>query len=209
VTGIWEREALPRLMNVLLASGEVDRHRREATRGLEGAVLEIGFGSGRNVPFYPPEVGEVFAVDPSGVGRKLAAKRVAATTIPIRFVGLDAQQIPLDDDRVDAALCTFTLCTVPDATAALREVRRVLRPGGRLHFLEHGLAADPAVAARQHRLNGMQRRLFGGCHLDRPIDRLVEGAGLEIAELDTGWMRAPAVMRPWNYLYTGVASRSD
>jgi ubiquinone/menaquinone biosynthesis C-methylase UbiE len=207
VTGIWEREAVPRLTNVLLASGEVNRHRADAVRGLSGTVLEIGFGSGRNVPFYPSEITEVLAVDPSSVGRKLGAKRVAASPVPVRYAGLDGQELPLEDGSVDAGLCTFTLCTIPDTTAALRELRRVLRPGGRFHFLEHGLAPDPAVAARQHRLNGIQQRLFGGCHLDRPIDELVASAGFEVADLDTGWMRGPAFLKPWNYLYHGVAQR--
>jgi ubiquinone/menaquinone biosynthesis C-methylase UbiE len=207
VTGIWEREVVPRLTNLLMASGEINRHRIDAVRGLSGTVLEIGFGSGRNVPFYPSEVTEVLAVDPSGVGRKLGAKRVGASPVPVRYVGLDGQELPLEDGTADAALCTFTLCTIPDAAAALREVRRVLRPGGRFHFLEHGLAPDPAIAARQHRLNGIQKRVFGGCHLDRPIDVLVASADFEVAELDTGWMRAPAFMKPWNYLYHGVAQR--
>jgi SAM-dependent methyltransferase len=209
VTGIWESQAVPRLTNVFLSSREVDRHRIDAVRGLAGTVLEIGFGSGRNVPFYPTEIEQVLAVEPSSVGRKLGAKRVAASTSPIRQVGLDGQALPLEDASVDAALCTFTLCTIPDATAALAEVRRTLRPGGRLHLLEHGLAPDPAVAARQHRLNGMQQRIFAGCNLDRPIDLLIDAAGFDVAELDTEWMKGPAFLKPWNNLYIGAARRSD
>ncbi len=209
MTAIWETQAVPRLTNLLLSSREVGRHRSEAVRGLAGTVLEIGFGSGLNVPFYPSEVEQVLAVEPSSVGRKLSAKRVAAGSSPIRHVGLDGQKLPLEDSSVDAALSTFTLCTIPDAMAALCEVRRALRPAGRLHFLEHGLAPDPAVAARQHRLNGIQQKVFAGCHLDRPIDRLLVDAGFAVAELDTGWMQGPALLKPWSYLYTGVAVPSS
>ncbi len=209
MTGLWESQVVPRLTNAFLSSREVDGHRRDAVRGLSGTVLEIGFGSGRNVPFYPSEVDAVLAVDPSSVGRKLGAKRVAASSAPIRYVGLDGQDLGLEDASVDTALCTFTLCTIPDAGSALREVARVLRPGGRFHFLEHGLAPDADVAARQHKWNGMQQRVFGGCNLDRPIDRIIEGAGFEVAELETGWMAGPAFFKPWNYLYAGVARRSD
>jgi ubiquinone/menaquinone biosynthesis C-methylase UbiE len=207
--GVWEDQALPRLTNVLLSTKEHGRRRGAAVRGLNGTVLEIGFGSGRNVPFYPSEVEEVLAVEPSDVAKTLSTKRVAASPIPVRQIGLDGEELPLEDASVDAALSTFTLCTIPDVTAALREVRRVLRPGGRLHFLEHGLAPEPGVAARQHRLNGLQQKVFGGCNLDRPIDHLVEEAGFDVVELDTDWMPAPSFMKPWNYLYSGVARRSD
>ncbi len=208
MTGVWESQAVPRLTNLLLASREVGRHRSEAVRGLAGTVLEIGFGSGLNVPFYPSEVEQVLAVEPSSVGRKLASRRVAAAMTPIRHVGLDGQDLALEDGSVDAVLSTFTLCTIPDASAALGELRRVLRPGGALHVLEHGLAPDPAVAARQHRLNGMQQRLFGGCNLDRPMDRIVDAAGFDVDQLENDWMPGPSFLKPWNYLYIGAARRS-
>ncbi len=125
----------------------------------------------------------------------------------MQFVGLDGAHLPLDDASVDAALSTFTLCTIPDVTSALSEVRRVLRPGGTFHFLEHGLCPDPAVAHKQHRFNGLQQRLCGGCHLDRPIDALVSEAGFEITELEHDQMPGPTFMLPWGYLYEGVATR--
>jgi ubiquinone/menaquinone biosynthesis C-methylase UbiE len=170
-------------------------------------VLEIGFGSGLNLPEYPATVERVLAVDPSGVGRTLAAKRIAASPIPVEFVGLDGQDIPLGDASVDAALSTFTLCTIPDPTRALAEVRRVIRPNGRLHFLEHGLCPDPDVARWQHRCNGMQQRVAGGCNLDRAVDRLVDDAGFEIEALANGFLDGPKPMRPWGYLYEGRARR--
>jgi ubiquinone/menaquinone biosynthesis C-methylase UbiE len=181
--------------------------RRRAVDSLSGEVVEIGFGSGLNVPLYPPEVTRVYAVDPSMVGRKLSQERVDASPIAVDFVGLDGAHLPLDDESVDDALSTFTLCTIPDVTSALSEVRRVLKPGGTFHFLEHGLCPDPAVARQQHRFNGLQQRLAGGCHLDRPIDALVREAGFEITEIEHDNMPGPKFMLPWGYLYEGVATR--
>jgi ubiquinone/menaquinone biosynthesis C-methylase UbiE len=206
---VWRDHVVPRLANVLLGTREVAGHRQKVVAGLRGTVLEIGFGSGLNVPLYPKEVEAVYAVDPSEVGRKLAGKRVAASPVPIEFVGLDGENLPLGDESIDAALSTFTLCTIPDVVRALAELTRVLRPGGRFHFLEHGLAPEPSVARWQHRLNGLQQRLAGGCNLDRPMDRLVSEAGLEIEELDNDWMKGPPPSKPWGYLYRGVATKPD
>ena len=149
-----------------------------------GDVVEVGFGSGNNVDFYPGAVTRVVAVEPSGVAWKLARKRVEASRVPIERVGLDAQGLPFEDDSFDAALSTWTMCTIPDAVAALRELRRVLKPGGLLHFVEHGLAPDLKVQRWQHRLNGMQQRLFGGCNLDRPIAQLVAKGGFTITQIE-------------------------
>ena len=144
-------------------------------------------------------------VDPATVGRKLAAKRVAATTVPVEFVGLDGQSLPLADGTVDHVLTTWTLCTIPDVRAALGEIRRVLRPGGALHFLEHGRSAEPNVARWQDRVTPVQRRIGGGCHLNRPIDQLVAGSGLAIGELTTYYIRGPKVV---GYMYEGVATKT-
>jgi SAM-dependent methyltransferase len=203
--GVWREQVVPRLADVMLGTKEVRGHRQRVVSGLRGAVVEIGFGSGLNVPLYPKGVETVYAVDPSAVGRRLAAKRVASSPVPIQFVGLDGQELPLGDESVDAALSTFTLCTIPEVTRALSELHRVLRPGGRFHFLEHGLAPEPATARWQHRLNGLQQRLAAGCNLDRPMDRLVRGAGFEIAELHNDWLKGPRPSKPWGYLYEGLA----
>jgi ubiquinone/menaquinone biosynthesis C-methylase UbiE len=203
----WNEQVVPRFTDKMLGSSAVMELRRGAVDALAGEVVEIGFGSGLNVPLYPPEVTRVYAVDPSAVGRKLSQERVDASPVPVDFVGLDGAQLPLDDASVDAALSTFTLCTIPDVTRALSEVLRVLRPGGTFHFLEHGLSPDPAVARKQHRFNGIQQRLAGGCHLDRPIDALVREAGFAVSELTHDHMPGPKFMLPWGYLYEGVAIR--
>jgi ubiquinone/menaquinone biosynthesis C-methylase UbiE len=200
---------VPRITDVALGTKDVRGHRQRVVPGLKGSVVEIGFGSGLNVPLYPEDVEIVYAVDPSAVGRTLAGKRVKASRIPVEFIGLDGEHLPLAEASVDAALSTFTLCTIPDAGQALRELIRVLRPGGRFHFLEHGLCPEPSTARWQHHLNGLQQRVAGGCHLDRPIDTLVLDAGFDIRELRNDWFRGPRPSKPWGYLYEGVAVRPD
>jgi len=142
-------------------------------------VLEIGFGSGLNIPYYPAGLKRVRAVDPATAGRKLAAKRAAACDVPIEYIGADAEALPVGDASVDYVLSTWTLCTIPDAVRALAEIRRVLRPGGAFRFVEHGLAPDAGVARRQQWLTPLQCRAFGGCHLNRRIDQLVAAAGCD------------------------------
>jgi ubiquinone/menaquinone biosynthesis C-methylase UbiE len=158
--------------------------RRRVCDGLAGDVVEIGFGSGLNVPFYPRSIAQVAAVEPADLGWKLAGKRLGETSVPVLRSGLDGQSLPFADDSFDAALSTWTLCTIPDVAAALREVRRVLKPGGALHFLEHGLAPDAGVRHWQRRLEPVQKRIFGGCHLTRPVVELLTTAGFTITELD-------------------------
>jgi ubiquinone/menaquinone biosynthesis C-methylase UbiE len=168
-------------------------------------VLEVGFGSGRNVPHYPTQVTRVWAVDPATLGRQLAAERVAASPVPVDDVELDGEHLPLDDASVDHVLTTWTLCTIPDVDRALAEMRRLLRPGGSLHFVEHGRAPQPRVARWQDRLTPVQRRVFGGCHLNRPIDALIELAGLRLEKLDNYYARGP---KPFGYMFEGVAKKS-
>ena len=182
--GIYGDHVLPRIVNCACGLKTADPLRQRVCEGLEGDVVEIGFGSGLNVPFYPEGVSRVAAVEPADVGWKLAEKRLEASSSPVERSGLDGQSLPFEDNSYDSALATWTLCTIPDVATALREVRRVLKPGGTLHFVEHGLAPDEKVRRWQHRLEPVQKRLFGGCHLTRPIVQLLTTAGFTIADVD-------------------------
>ena len=182
--------------------------RRDVCAGLRGRVLEIGFGSGLNVGLYPAAVTRVDAVEPSDLAWELSTARRAQSAVPVERVGLDGQRLAAADGTYDAVLSTFTLCTIPDVDAALAEVRRVLRPGGTLHVLEHGLAPDPRVARWQRRLNPLQGLVAGGCHLSRDVTALITAAGLRIERLDQAYLPGPAVSRPWVFgtLATAVAA---
>jgi len=202
LVGFYVDRVLPRVTDIALGRKDLHEVRRRVCEDLDGEVLEVGFGSGLNVPHYPAGIRRVRAVDPATAGRKLAADRVAASATSVEYVGLDGERLPLEDESVDHVLTTWTLCTIPDVVQALQEMRRVLRPGGRFHFVEHGLAPQPKVARWQARLNPIQKRVFGGCHLDRPIDQLIEGAGLRIDDLDTYYAPGP---KPMAWFYEGTA----
>jgi SAM-dependent methyltransferase len=182
--GLYGEQVLPRLINVACGLKVTDPLRGRVCAGLAGEVVEIGFGSGLNVPFYPDAVSRVAAVEPADVGWNLAAKRVKASGVAVQRSGLDGQSLPFADDSFDSAVSTWTLCTIPDVAAALQEVRRVLKPGAALHFVEHGLAPDAGIRRWQHRLEPLQKRLFGGCHLTRPILDLLRTAGFTITEVE-------------------------
>ncbi len=183
--GFYQRQLQPRLLNATLNVRITGEIRQRVCEGLHGDVLEIGYGSGLNQSFLPAGVSRVSVVDPSSVALELSRDRRSASTVPVVVVGDDAERLDLPDDRFDAALSTWTLCAVADPTAVLREVARVLKPGGELHFVEHGLAPDDGVQRWQHRLEPLNKRLFGGCHLTRPIADLVRRSGFAITELDT------------------------
>lgn len=176
--GFYEDRVLPRLMDKLTGAAMFDRLRESVCAPLRGEVLEIGFGSGTNVPFLPDSVTRLLAVDPALVGRRMAAERIAHRGIPVEFIGLDGARIDLPDASVDCVLSTLTLCTIPDVEAALSEVRRVLRPGGTFTYFEHGLSPRPSTRKWQNRLNSVQKACAGGCHLNRRIHDLVETSGL-------------------------------
>ena len=192
-------------MDRVLRTPEVNARRAKVCGGLHGRVLEIGFGSGLNLRHYPAGVTEVLVVEPSASALRLAEPRKAAVSVPVDHVGLDGAGLDLPEGSVDCVLSTYTLCTIADVNAALVEIRRVLKPAGALHFLEHGRAPTESVRRWQRRLHPVHSRIAGGCHLDRPIDDLITRSGLIISDLETDYGDGP---RPFSYLYLGRALRT-
>ena len=178
--GWYTEHAVPRIIDVACGAKPLRPLRQQVCSGLHGSVVEVGFGSGTNVDFYPSAVHKLTAVEPSDVAWGLAARRLAHSPVAIERAGLDGQSLPFDDDTFDSALSTFTLCTIPDPAAALAELRRVLKPGGTLHFLEHGLAPDAKVQRWQYRLDPVEQRLAGGCRFTRPVLKLVGSSGFAV-----------------------------
>jgi ubiquinone/menaquinone biosynthesis C-methylase UbiE len=201
--GFYDDRILPHLINRVMNTKETREIRRRVCAGLAGEVLEIGFGTGHNLPFLPGQVTRLLAVEPSGVGVKLARERIDATAVPVEVVGLDGQRLPVPDQSVDAVLCTWSLCTIPDPVTAIGEARRVLRPGGEFHFVEHGRAPHEPVRRWQDRLNGIQQRMAGGCNLNRDIAGIIESGGMRLAKLERYYAKAEP--KPYGALYEGVA----
>ena len=204
---LWTDRLLPRVVDRSLSAAELAPLRAAACAGLRGRVLEIGFGSGLNVTHYPAAVRSVAAVEPSDRAWALSADRRSRSAVPVGRGGLDGQRLEAGDATYDAVLSTFSLCTIPDVASALAEVRRVLVPGGALHFLEHGAAPDAPVARWQRRLEPAQKVVFGGCHLTRDVPALVAAAGLEVVEVRGEYLAGPRLGRPWSYVVVGRAVR--
>lgn len=202
---VYDRYVLPRLIDFSMRNREVRRYRARLMPMAHGTVVEIGVGSGLNLPHYGTGVERLIGVDPSHELLAMARQKHPRTAFPVELLPAAAEALPLEDGRVDTAVTTFTLCSVVDPHIALRELRRVLRPGGTLLFAEHGLAPEARVERWQHRLNPMWRRFAGGCNLDRPMAALIRGAGFEIAELDTSYLKGP---KPLTYVSAGRALRS-
>ena len=192
--GFYGEQVVPRVTNVLLGNREFGKLRRETCEGLQGTVVEIGFGSGLSIPHLPAEVTDLWVVEPSTTARRLAAKRIEASPVEVHEAGLDGGRIDASDGQFDHALSTMTLCTIPDVGGALAEVRRVLKRGGTFRFCEHGRAPDEHVARRQDRWNGMQNRLAGGCNLNRDIPALVTDAGFQIESMRHFYLKGPKLM---------------
>jgi ubiquinone/menaquinone biosynthesis C-methylase UbiE len=201
--GLYANHVLPRLIDLVMRGKAQAEERAKVVPLAEGVVVEIGSGSGLNAPFFAGAVDRVYAVDPSLALWRLGQGRLHAARVPVRFIAASGESIPLPPGVADTVLTTWTLCSIPDAPAALREMRRVLRPGGRLVFIEHGRSPEASVRRWQERLTSVWRRLAGGCHLDRPIDALITDAGFRITRLERGY--GGAGPKPFDYLYRGLA----
>ena len=205
--GVYNNRILPFLIDRACGIGPIKAQRQKVVPQASGDVLEIGIGSGLNLPFYDSaSVSRVWGLEPAAEMRARAAKVAANVDVPVSFLDLPGEEIPLDDNSVDTVLVTYALCTIPDAEAALAQMRRVLRPDGRLIFCEHGQAPDPSVRRWQDRLDPIWGKFSGGCHLNRPIDALIKTAGFEIEALDTGYIASP---RFAGFNYWGIATPSS
>ncbi len=204
--GFYDTYCLPPLINLACGTKPIRRQRQKVVPLARGRVLEVGMGSALNLPFYDAEKVEfIWGLEPSEGMRKKAEKNLAASPLEVKWLALDAEQIPLEDKSVDTVVLTYTLCTIPDWHAALRQMRRVLKPGGKLIFTEHGKAPDSGVARWQDRLNPVWKKLCGGCNLNRPMPQLIAEGGFRVDELNS--MYLPSTPRIAGYHYWGVASR--
>jgi ubiquinone/menaquinone biosynthesis C-methylase UbiE len=193
---------LPRLIDCFMAGKTKMADRAKYVGLASGTVLEVGVGSGHNLPFYGSDVVTVFAVDPSRELWKMAERRSARLRCPVEFFATSAERIPISDESIDTVVVTWTLCTIPDVGRAVHEMKRVLKPGGRLIFIEHGAAPDPRVRRWQDRLNPVWRRIAGGCRLNRKIDELLERGGFRLIDVERAYAGGPKV---FDYTYKGVA----
>jgi ubiquinone/menaquinone biosynthesis C-methylase UbiE len=201
--GLYAKYVLPRLVDLSMRNKETARLRAEWLPHARGDVLEVGIGSGLNLPFYSSEVQRVYGVDPSLELQRMALKRATATRARVEFLSQSSEYtLPLGDGTIDTVVMTWTLCSIPDTSKALRQMKRVLRGSGRLVFIEHGRSPDHGTAAWQDRMTPIWKRIGGGCHLNRKIDELITTAGFEIVELKTFYQPGP---RPMTYTYQGIA----
>lgn len=205
--GFYDDHILPWMIDLACGQGPIARQRQKVVPLAEGRVLEIGMGSGLNIPFYDPaRVEFVWGLEPSAGMRRRAERRLAAAPFEIRWLGLPGEAIPLEDSSADTVLLTYTLCTITDFRGALAQMRRVLKPGGRLLFAEHGAAADPGVRKWQDRVNPVWKRLAGGCNVNREVPAALEDAGFQIRELET--MFLPKTPKIAGFQYWGYATHA-
>ncbi|HDZ57906.1 MAG TPA: methyltransferase domain-containing protein [Pseudomonas xinjiangensis] len=200
---LYEKHVLPRLIDAACGMGDVMKARAKVVPQACGEVLEIGIGTGLNLQFYDPgQVASIVGVDPAGQMQKLARKRAAAISIPVEMISVDLQGINAETARFDTIVMTFTLCSIADPVSALREMRRVLKPSGRLLFCEHGLAPEPRVQRWQRRLTPVWKSIAGGCHLDRDVPAMLHAGGFVLGELATEYLAGP---KPMTYIFSGWA----
>ncbi|MBS0469986.1 MAG: methyltransferase domain-containing protein [Proteobacteria bacterium] len=204
--GFYSRHILPRLLDGAMSAKPIGYQRRKVVPRAEGRVLEIGFGSGHNLPYYDPKkVEHLWALEPAAEMRARAAERVAASPIELEYLGLSGEQIPLDDNSADTILITYTMCTIPDVMKALSEMRRVMKPTGRMIFCEHGEAPDADVQLWQRRITPVWKAIGGGCHVGRQIPKLIRDAGFKVEDMET--MYLPGTPRFAGFNYWGSASK--
>jgi ubiquinone/menaquinone biosynthesis C-methylase UbiE len=206
LVSFYNRHILPKLIDFAMTRGDVTRLRAAHVPAAHGTVLEVGIGSGLNVPFYTSAVTRLYGVDPSSELLAMARERASAAPFPVELLNQDADSIPLADASVDTVVVTWSLCSIANPAGALREMRRVLKPSGILIFVEHGLSADSGVRKWQNRLTPWWRRFTGGCHLNRKMDDLVREAGFTIEDLRTEYVPGP---RPMTFMYEGTARRIE
>jgi len=202
--GFYRQHIVPHLVDLAMRNSELSPYRERVLAAAEGRVLEIGIGAGPNLKFYPPRVKQILALEPSTKLTEMARRRATDSSICVTFLEASAEAIPLEGSSVDTVVMTWTLCSIADASEALREMRRVLKPSGQLLFVEHGQAPEESVRKWQDRLTPVWKRIAGGCHLNRPIPALLERAGFHITHLTTGYMKGP---KPMTFLYEGSALR--
>ena len=200
--GFYQDRILPHLINLAMRNRRLVPYRARVISGAEGRVLEIGVGSGLNLPFYSAHVREILGLEPAPRLIAMAQRVANRSSLPVAFIEGSADAIPLDDNSVDTVVTTWTLCTIPEVDRALSEMRRVLGPSGQLLFVEHGLAPEANVRKWQDRLTPTWKRIGGGCHLNRPIRTLIENGGFGITKIETGYMRGP---KPMAFMYEGSA----
>ena len=198
----YRRHVVPHLVHLAMRQNQLVPFRRRVIGAAEGRVLEIGIGSGLNLSLYGPTASAVIALEPSPELLRMARERSAGAAVPVEFLEASAENLPLDDHSVDTVVTTWTLCSIPEATRALTEMRRVLKPGGALLFVEHGRAPEPGVARWQDRLDPLWFRIAGGCHLNRKMDELISGGGFRIDSLENARLPGP---RTHSFLYEGRA----
>jgi len=201
--GFYQDQLLPRFQDKVMGRKPTAEARARVCAGLKGDVVEVGFGTGLNAPFYPAGVRRVMAIEPSVVCMRLAEPRIAQSSAEVRLAGLDGERLDLPSADFDAVLSTWTLCTIPDPAAALGEMLRVLKPGGSFRFIEHGLAPQPAVARWQRRIEPINKRLAGGCHLTCQIGQMIEKAGFDIEQLDAYYFKGEPKI--FGYTFEGHA----
>ncbi|MEL6777022.1 MAG: class I SAM-dependent methyltransferase [Cyanobacteria bacterium J06597_16] len=203
--GVYSELIFPRLLELTMSSGAMTNYRKALLQGVSGEVLEIGFGTGLNLPHYPGSVTSLTTIDPNGGMGAIAQKRIDASPIPVTTRQLSGENLPMADASFDNVVCTWTLCSIPDANKALREAYRVLKPGGKFFFIEHGLSCEENIQTWQNRVTPVQKIIADGCHLNRKIDRLVAEVfdGVEAEEF-----YEPSLPKIGGYFYQGVAMKA-